>query len=530
MKGKYLLLNGWSSSKEATRLLNLEFSMKTLQRCICLGISVIILSACQKTVPTDPSAATESASLTANPNLNKEPGLYLLHPANCAEIPIETNNGIKTWMDLCVTSVSIETDGNLRFNVAWIANAEQPTLTIQKASDEKDTGIYVTDEAGKRYDHIDMGGAAMYDLNFYLDGAIKQGWYLFPPVNDYASSLTFHDENQGLVVENITLSERATYTVTSTKIMSNDIIFDPTSRRIYASVSNESAIYPDTIVSIDPSSMDILNSIDVSSTPKKLEVSQNGQYLYAGLDNEQIIQRIALQSETLDLSIKLTSANEREQNGLYAEDIVSIPGLANTIAVAISKPGDNYSGVAIYDNDVRRPLMSPRGLDASDIEPSASSTILYGYSLYSSKSALTIMRVATEGIEIESINECLLCLIEGNISFADSGHIHGSPNNFIYSNGGGIINPEIPEVIGTFNTQGSIYPDIEKERAYFLTYDNSTIPNIVLEVFDLKTFAPITSFSIPGAISFQGDIIKVGATTLAFRTSGEIFFINERPE
>jgi hypothetical protein len=79
---------------------------------------------------------------------------------------------------------------------------------IKKYSDENNTNMYITDNIGNHYNHIEVGGDAAYDI--YIGDAVPvNGWFLFIPAKQNATIFTFHDDDQGVEIENITLSSNA---------------------------------------------------------------------------------------------------------------------------------------------------------------------------------------------------------------------------------------------------------------------------------------------------------------------------------
>ena len=65
-------------------------------------------------------------------------------------------------------------------------------------------------------------------------------------------------------------------------LATNDIIYDPNTKMIYASTPGG----PGTITPIDPTTGTIGTPISVGNEPMKLARSDNGQYLYVGLDGK----------------------------------------------------------------------------------------------------------------------------------------------------------------------------------------------------------------------------------------------------
>lgn len=114
----------------------------------------------------------------------------------------------------------------------------------------------------------------------------------------------------------------------------NDLVYDRVSNRIYASVPGN----PGSITTINPETGAIGLSIEVGNQPNKLALSDDGQFLYVGLDGESAVRRVHIPSFMAGLLIPVSLS----PNNLFPicgtvriGDIEVLPGVSN--AVAISK-------------------------------------------------------------------------------------------------------------------------------------------------------------------------------------------------
>jgi DNA-binding beta-propeller fold protein YncE len=76
-------------------------------------------------------------------------------------------------------------------------------------------------------------------------------------------------------------------------LATNNLNSDPVSQRIYASVRG----VPGTITPIDPATGTTGAAIPVGNGPTGLARSDNGQFLYMGLDSEAAVQRVNLATQ-----------------------------------------------------------------------------------------------------------------------------------------------------------------------------------------------------------------------------------------
>ena len=135
------------------------------------------------------------------------------------------------------------------------------------------------------------------------------------------------------------------------------VVWDPVSQRLYASVRTPDA-HSDSVAVIEPVSGAIERYIPVGSTPNRMAVSGDGQYLYVALDGDQAIARIKLQDLTLDGRFDLGVGF-----GTLSQQVVDLavaPGRPSTVAVVLGNElrGDS---IAVFDDGVKRPTVARLG-------------------------------------------------------------------------------------------------------------------------------------------------------------------------
>src|SRR5262245_41912042 len=80
-------------------------------------------------------------------------------------------------------------------------------------------------------------------------------------------------------------------------LTTNDIIFDPVSQKIYASVPGDAGA-PGTVTVIDPMTGAVGPSIPIGVAPGKLALSDDGQFLYVALDGPGAVRRLHIPTLT----------------------------------------------------------------------------------------------------------------------------------------------------------------------------------------------------------------------------------------
>jgi hypothetical protein len=131
------------------------------------------------------------------------PGIY---PANkCAEKKMYADMG--KYIGLlkeCVPNVEIRQNGLMQFNFTWSVDFADDSYSVTKRPDTDNFNMYVSDNLGMRYDHVEVGGAAAQSVVMVDDVPVK-GWFLFLPAQFDAKLFAFHDDDQGLLLDNIAL-------------------------------------------------------------------------------------------------------------------------------------------------------------------------------------------------------------------------------------------------------------------------------------------------------------------------------------
>jgi hypothetical protein len=288
------------------------------------------------------------------------------------------------------------------------------------------------------------------------------------------------------------------------RIAASDLIYDPGTQRIYASV----AASPGSVVPINPLTGLAGTPIPVGHNPVKLARSDNGQYLYVALDGQNDVQRIDLATQTVDLTFSIGSD---VSFGLrFAEDIAVLPGAPQSVAVSKKHKGfsPRHAGVAIYDNGVQRPTTTPGHTGSNVIEFSASAGLLYGYNQETSDFGFRRMTVNSSGVSVQDVTRNLVQWYGVDILF------HAG---LIYTNVGPVINPDTAALAGSFPVSLSntnlVAADATIGRVFYLTGDRT------LRAFDLTTRQQLGAVVMTSLEGTAGSLIRWGPKGLAFRTS-----------
>jgi hypothetical protein len=260
-------------------------------------------------------------------------------------------------------------------------------------------------------------------------------------------------------------------------LQGRDIAYAATQGRMYVSIKGSSPGNGNSVISLDPLTGTIESSVFVGSEPNKLALSDDGRFLYVGLDGASAVRRVDLPALTPSLQWGLSP-------GLVAGDIGVAPGMPNTVAVSRQSPGTSppLVGVTIYDDGVARPVSSPGHTGGNRIEFLESPNVLYGFN-----NAHTGFEFFMIGIDAAGARH--LSATGGLISgfYTD---IYGAAGR-IYGTDGSVVDADQRTKVGSFSAGGdALASDPDLGRAFMLSGSQ-------INVYDLNTFQLLGSVSVP---------------------------------
>ncbi len=304
---------------------------------------------------------------------------------------------------------------------------------------------------------------------------------------------------------------QSTQNVRAINLAANDLVYDPVSKKIYVSVPSSAGTRGNSITVVDPEKGTIEGSIFIGSEPNKLALSDNGQYLYVGLDGAASIRRFNL--KTLTPEIQFPVGSDSFLGPFYVEDMVVRPGNPEEIAVSMRNQGfsPKHAGVAMFVNGVKKKDVTPGHTGSNVIKFGTSPNWLYGYNNETSDFGFRRMTINGDGIKIVDSSPNLISGYGSDIR-AEGG--------WVYSNGGRVIDPISKSLMGTYSgLQGSsiVIPDPTVGRTFFLTATNTAVK---LSAYNQETFIPLSSVDVVSNSYTPRNGIRWGKDNIAFIVSG----------
>ena len=299
--------------------------------------------------------------------------------------------------------------------------------------------------------------------------------------------------------------ETAPVTITiyqSIPLSARAMVFDPFSRLLFASIGAAAANNPNTIAVIDPAAAIIKQYISVGNDPRNLAVSDDGQYLYVGVDGDHSIQRIDLNTLSVEKTFALPGTF---QFGLLiAHDLEVVPGASKSVVTALFAQGVSpaEAGVALFND---QGLVNYLAYDFADHYVQADSIAFAGnppvaYGLPASSGDPWVFGLFTidgSGIHAQPTGA-------PNGAVQPKGNFLVSDGKLLYTNAGQVWDPSSQAFAGTYNPSlfyaSSVVPDDSLGRTFFLN-QFPTAGGVSIDAYDQ------TSLNITGTVPFPSPLV-----------------------
>jgi len=321
--------------------------------------------------------------------------------------------------------------------------------------------------------------------------------------------------NHAVVISTAALTPVPQTTPTLANLMPNHILWDTGTARLYASIPSVAGSFGNSVAVINPATNAVESTIYAGSEPNALAVSDDSQYLYAGLDGAGSIARINLASHTLDSQYSL--GNQVRQGPVRVQQIAIMPGAPHTYVAILrykSDPSPNDAGTVVYDDGVGRPT---KALWNDTMVFSDSPAILYGYGSQFTGNVQKMM-IDSNGISVTGTVSRPMIGIPTRLQY-----ISGT----IYSSTGRAIIPATPALAGTFNVTSprDMAIDGANGSAYFLADDRST-HNAALFQYDLSKFVLTAYQDLSSAAGSGTEIADCGSNGIAVIVYPGVVLVN----
>jgi hypothetical protein len=295
----------------------------------------------------------------------------------------------------------------------------------------------------------------------------------------------------------------------SVDLDTNDVIFDPFTRKLYASIpSTAHQVTGNSIVSIDPLTGKLGTPVFIGSEPTRMGISHDGLYLYVVLSGANAVRRLDLTNLTAGTQFTTVSPLF---GPFTASDVAVMPG--NNSAISTCGYAD---GIQVWDvtdsGATSRPLTS--GNDVYEGSVLAWGSAVNLYSNDEGLSPSTLHRFIVGDTSFAESDATYLDAVDGKITYS---------GGRIFSDGGGVVDPSpappnTPQLLGRLVGGGSSNVDTTINGAFFLD-QNSGQTYHVLTAADPTHFVTTGSVQLDNLTGDAFDLIRWGSNGIAFRTA-----------
>ena len=301
-----------------------------------------------------------------------------------------------------------------------------------------------------------------------------------------------------------------------------DIVYDPKNEVFYLSVTGAATSNSNTISVLDPTAAAITSAQPTGSNPNMLGISDDSQFLYAGIDGAASVQRFILPGLAPDISYALGSGTLGPYSAL---DLQVAPHAPHTTAVTLGNSGVSpaaQGGIFVFDDATPRTATAAGGSNLfGSIQWGADATALYASNDESTGFDFYTLSVNSGGV---ALGQDFQYVFRG---FSDKIHFDAG-TNLIYAEEGHVISPSTGLPVGNFNAVGPMVVDSNLNTAFFLSGGSGS--GATIQAFDLTHFALIGSAAIPSASGTLSHLIRWGQDGLAFLStgangSGQVFLV-----
>ena len=210
----------------------------------------------------------------------------------------------------------------------------------------------------------------------------------------------------------------------------------------------------------------------------------------------------------------------------FAASLAVAPGQNSTFAVSQSAQGSaeaDCGATAVIDGATPRPTSLPintnSGYDLKELTWGADDIALYAQGADDlSREPIYSLAVSSDGIAFQQSDDT-------DVYLGYRPHFDAA-TGLIYSDGGAVTQPSTLTMVGNFQASGLMVPDSKTGLAYFLGQTSSQVggnygqdtENYTLQIYDLKTYALLSSIVIPNIIGVPTQMVRWGASGIAFTT------------
>jgi hypothetical protein len=287
-------------------------------------------------------------------------------------------------------------------------------------------------------------------------------------------------------------------------IAANDLIYEPYTRQLYASISSTATTNPNTLITIDPETETLGTPVAIGSNPNRLGLSSDGTTMYVGLDGTGTVQQYKVATKKLGTNVSLASLG---YGSITEASIQVVPGRNNDFVASVGGQYGGSLGVALVSNGAlvsTLPNQPPLQVGTQSLCFLSNPKTFYGsngQALYD----ITILNHTTLDVNLNS----------GMPQGLGSGF--SCDSSLLYDFTGLVFNPLTSQVLGTYSLPygqpaTGMLPDTSVGQTYALTYFGSP----AIYVFNQQTFQQTAMLELPENFSQATELARWGTDGFAY--------------
>ncbi|MBI2924771.1 MAG: DUF11 domain-containing protein [Verrucomicrobia bacterium] len=294
-------------------------------------------------------------------------------------------------------------------------------------------------------------------------------------------------------------------------VKTSDLIYTPSSQRLFASVPADASQFPNSLLRINPANLEIEAAFPIGANPNKLAVSSDGQFLYVALDQAAAIRRFDLARQTPGPEFR--TGVDPAAGQFVIGDLEVLPNQPEVLAATIrnEQPWNPSSTLVIFDHGVRREQTQAAG---SFIEIAPDGTAIYSQQ-GSWHPPFQRFNVGPGGVSLQDATPEVFASEEFRLA-----------SGLIYAASGDIVDPVTVQRVGRFegiDVPGWVVPALEHGRVFFLSPPEGKV-TWQLRAYDRQTHREVGAVQIGGIYS-PTSFVRCGPDRFAFRALNDQLFI-----
>lgn len=308
----------------------------------------------------------------------------------------------------------------------------------------------------------------------------------------------------------------------SVNVPAADILYDPFSRKLYATVPAVATnIAANSLVQIDPLSGTIGTPVVLGNGPNVMAETADGSYLYIGFSGNNTLGQFDLLHQTMMGTYPLSVPGQGSQP---ASGLAVQPGSDATLAINFG-----YYGAGIFDISGNAGTFRPNF-------GGAGSSIAFGDSthLYSEGSNTADVYLGRFTVDANGLTQVDFTGLNG---LGGTGFdIALGQDGFVYGDNGGIVNPATtppsqialwpitPGAAGYDLSGDAVVPDSAQHKVFLVGLNEAGTISAYLERFDTTSYTNEQNFELPlpnGVVGYQ--LLRWGQDGLAVRGFDPVF-------